>query len=93
MEPLRTCSSSWAASSWAWAADYERVLVDFEEFEDGQYVAEGHESVPEDGEFAEALRVGDRIGDGFISAEELRRGITDLGEKRTHGEVDEGCRR
>ncbi|CAF1313828.1 unnamed protein product [Didymodactylos carnosus] len=43
-------------------------------------------------EIREAFRVFDRDGDGFISADELRHVMTNLGEKLTDEEIDEMIR-
>jgi hypothetical protein len=53
---------------------------------------EEDEWLPEDDELSEAIKVGDRDGDGFISAVEFRHGATNLGEEPTDGEVDEKIR-
>ncbi len=48
--------------------------------------------MPEDSEPIEAFKVGDRDGNGFISAAELRHVMTNLGGKPTDEGVDEKSR-
>ncbi len=55
-------------------------------------MAEEYEYVPDGGELIEAFKIGVRDGNGFISAQELRHGITDLGGKPADGAADEEIR-
>lgn len=65
-------------------------LIDFPEFL--QMMARKMKDTDSDEEIREAFRVFDKDGDGFISAAELRRVMTNLGEKLTDEEVNEMIR-
>eukprot|EP00794_Sanderia_malayensis_P015262 gene15262-16837_t len=61
--------------------------VSFNEFI--QLIREGLKLEEKEGEVVEAFRVFDREGNGFINAAEIRRVMTNLGEKLNDEEVDE----
>ncbi|KAL8619754.1 hypothetical protein ACOMHN_025840 [Nucella lapillus] len=64
--------------------------IDFPEFL--TMMAKKMKDTDSDEELREAFRVFDKDGNGFISAEELRHVMTNLGEKLTDEEVDEMIR-
>ena len=55
-------------------------------------IRKGLELEEKEGEVIEAFRVFDREGNGFINAAEIRRVMTNLGDKLNDEEVDEMIR-
>lgn len=65
-------------------------MVNFNEFM--EMVRNGIELEEKESEVVEAFRVFDREGNGFINAAEIRRVMTNLGDKLNDEEVDEMIR-